>query len=165
MSRIGISMVSSLSKVLTTVAALLFTTSAFAQDSVAEGRALWQGGAGCYNCHGTFGQGGEGGHFPAGPSLRATLLDAETLKTIVQCGIPGTQMPFNLTGAYIEHDCYGYLGEMAEGVLPGAALDPAQIDALVAYIGENILGKRRVTKKECIAYYEDENAPACFDFR
>src|SRR6218665_725595 len=59
-------------------------------DQILAGLAVWKDRGGCFNCHGTFGQGGEGGHFPAGPSLRKTQLDAETLHLVIACGLPTT---------------------------------------------------------------------------
>src|SRR5260370_31783752 len=69
-------------------------TSAFAQDTarLAAGEAAWDK-AGCLQCHGSTGEGGVGGEFPAGPSLRKTSLDRAALVQAVSCGLPRTQMP------------------------------------------------------------------------
>ena len=135
-------------------------------DQVAAGLKVWKERGGCFNCHGDFGQGGEGGHFPAGPSLRSTQLDRDTLKQVVECGLPGTPMPFNLLGAYTEHPCYGdTVGEVQEGAVPGAGLSEAEIDDLVAYLFDKVVGKRRITKQECVEYHGDPNAVACADYR
>lgn len=143
------------------------STVAMAQDALVDaGREVWKEGAGCFNCHGQFGEGGEGGHFPAGPSLRRSQLDMELIREIASCGLPGTQMPYNLEGAYAEHICYGIEnGEPIEGVVPGARLSLEEMDALMAYIEADILGKRRVTKEECVAYYGDESEPVCASYR
>src|SRR5690606_21879569 len=68
------------------------------EEQVAQGLTLWKDN-GWFNCHGEYGEGGEGGHFPAGPSLRATSLDAASLHEVIACGIPGTLMPYNVAGA------------------------------------------------------------------
>ena len=44
-------------------------------EQIKAGLIVWKDRGGCFNCHGDFGQGGEGGHFPAGPSLRKSALD------------------------------------------------------------------------------------------
>jgi len=63
-------------------------TSASAQDAtVAAGEAAWDK-AGCLQCHGASGEGGSGGEFPAGPSLRQTRLDRAALVEAISCGSP-----------------------------------------------------------------------------
>jgi mono/diheme cytochrome c family protein len=137
-----------------------------AQDQVAAGLSVWKDRGGCFNCHGTFGEGGEGGHFPAGPSLRRSLLDPDSMREFISCGVPGTQMPFNLEGAYTEHSCFGGdLGPVPADVSPGAALSSEEIDSLMAYLQDRVVGKRRVTRDECVAYFADENAPECASYR
>jgi mono/diheme cytochrome c family protein len=136
------------------------------QDQTTDGLKVWKERGGCFNCHGNFAEGGEGGHFPAGPSLRTSQLDADSMKEIISCGIPGTPMPFNLKGAYTEHPCYGdTTGPVIEGVTPGASLEPAEVDALLAYLREKVVGHRRVTKQDCIDFYGDPDAVACADYR
>ena len=148
------------------VGLLAMAGSAFAQSQVEDGLHVWKERGGCFNCHGNFGEGGEGGHFPAGPNLRRTQLDGDTIKEFIACGVPGTQMPYNLSGAYVEHSCYGgELGPVPGDVSAGAALSTDEIDALVAYLEANVVGKRRVTKADCTAYYEDENAQECASYR
>ena len=162
-------------------AALFAVSSSIAQDTTASssepaapsdeqikaGLAVWKDRGGCFNCHGDFGQGGEGGHFPAGPSLRKSALDLETMQSVVSCGLPGTKMPFNLEGAYKTEECYGTVGEdPPPEVVPGTALSKQEITDLIAYIGARIHGQRRITKDQCVEFYDgDVNAPACVAYR
>src|ERR1700732_2842116 len=83
-------------------------TPAMAQAAarVAAGEDAWDK-AGCFQCHGTSGEGGVGGEFPAGPSLRTTKPDRATLAETSSCGRPGTPMPAWLDGAYTNSACYG----------------------------------------------------------
>ncbi len=135
-------------------------------EQIKAGLVVWRDRGGCFNCHGEFGQGGPGGHFPAGPSLRKSALDLETMKQVISCGLPGTPMPFNLEGAYRTEECYGTVGEEPPaGVAPGAALSKQEIDDLVAYIGARIHGQRRITKEQCVEFYDDPDAPACAAYR
>lgn len=131
-------------------------------EQILAGLTVWKDRGGCFNCHGTFAQGGEGGHFPAGPSLRKSQLDLETMHSVIACGLPGTKMPYNLKGAYTEIECYGNdLGPAPAEVNPGAALSDQEITDLVAYLGARVVGQRRITKDQCVEYYGDANAPEC----
>lgn len=107
-----------------------------AQDSsdLAAGQNAWNR-AGCYNCHGSRAQGGDGGDYPMGPALTTTALDKETMMMIVSCGLPGTPMPAWLKGAYTTVQCYGMpLGSRpADTVIP-AILTADEIKALVDYV-------------------------------
>jgi mono/diheme cytochrome c family protein len=135
-------------------------------EQIKAGLAVWKDRGGCFNCHGDFGQGGEGGHFPAGPSLRKSATDLETMQLIISCGLPGTKMPFNLEGAYKTEECYGTIGEEPPPeVVPGTALSKQEITDLVAYLGARVHGQRRITKDQCIEYFDDANAPECAAYR
>lgn len=107
-----------------------------AQDSsdLAAGQNAWNR-AGCYNCHGSRAQGGDGGDYPMGPALTTTVLDKETMMMIVSCGLPGTPMPAWLKDAYTTVQCYGMpLGSRpADTVIP-AILTADEIKALVDYV-------------------------------
>ena len=88
------------------------------------------------------------------------------MHSVIACGLPGTKMPYNLAGAYKTEECYGTVGEEPPAdVSPGAALSVQEIDDLVAYIGARIHGQRRITKEQCVEYYDDPNAPACAAYR
>src|SRR5271165_7028136 len=78
----GLSQVFSLS--LVAACSFVLCAPAFAQDQVAAGEAAWDK-AGCLQCHGSNGQGGDGGEFPAGPSLRETRLDRAALVETISC--------------------------------------------------------------------------------
>jgi mono/diheme cytochrome c family protein len=98
--------------------------------------------AGCFECHGTAGEGGSGGEFPAGPSLRESKLDRATLMETISCGRPGTPMPAWLDGAYTGRACYG----LPKGPAPaGAVLTPVlsadEIQALLDYLAAKIVGQ------------------------
>jgi mono/diheme cytochrome c family protein len=107
-----------------------------AQDSsdLAAGQNAWNR-AGCTNCHGSRAQGGDGGDYPVGPSLRNIKFDKATMVEIVSCGRPGTPMPAWLKGAYTTVQCYGMpLGSMPEGMTVPAIFTADEIKALVDYV-------------------------------
>lgn len=101
---------------------------------LAVGQNAWMR-AGCENCHGNRGQGGNGGDYPIGPSFRTTALDKDTMALIVSCGLPGTPMPTWLRGAYTEVECYGMpVGSSPSGMSIPRIFTGDEIKALVDYI-------------------------------
>jgi Cytochrome C oxidase, cbb3-type, subunit III len=123
-------------------AVLSLCASAFAQDAaaVAAGENAWDK-AGCLQCHGASGQGGDGGEFPAGPSLQKTRLDRAALAETISCGLPGTQMPSWLDGAYTTRSCYGFpLGPAPAEITTTPVLSAGEIEALVDYLMAKIVG-------------------------
>jgi mono/diheme cytochrome c family protein len=125
------------------VALLLPCPVTVAQDAarVAAGEAAWDK-AGCLQCHGASGEGGSGGEFAAGPSLRTTLLDRAGLVDTIGCGRPSTEMPAWLDGAYTEIPCYGSTkGPVPAGTVLMPVLSADEIQALVDYLMAKIVGK------------------------
>jgi len=117
--------------------------SAFAQDAsrLAAGEEAWNK-AGCLQCHGSSGEGGAGGEFPAGPSLRQAKLDRAALTETISCGLPGTQMPAWLDGAYAKRSCYGFpTGPAPSGTDVTPVLSADEIEALVDYLLAKIVGR------------------------
>jgi mono/diheme cytochrome c family protein len=124
-------------------AVLTLTVCAHAEDAtrLAAGEAAWNKAA-CLQCHGSMGEGGTGGEFPAGPSLRTTQLDRALLLDAIRCGRPGTQMPAWLDGAYTEISCYGLpKGAPPAGLELTPVLSSEEIEALVDYLLAKIVGK------------------------
>jgi mono/diheme cytochrome c family protein len=121
---------------------MLAPSVAFAQDAarIAAGEEAWNK-AGCPQCHGASGEGGTGGEFPAGPSLRKTRLDRTTLTETVSCGLPSTEMPAWLDGAYTQRPCYGFSAGAPDGMTLIPVLSADEIDALVDYLLATIVGK------------------------
>jgi mono/diheme cytochrome c family protein len=114
--------------------------SASAQDQVAAGEAAWDK-AGCLQCHGASGEGGDGGEFPAGPSLRKTRLDRAALIEAISCGLPGTAMPSWLDGAYTKRDCYGFPpGLPPPEITATPVLSAGEIEALVDFLAAKFIG-------------------------
>jgi mono/diheme cytochrome c family protein len=122
---------------------LALSCSALAQDAarLAAGEAAWDK-AGCPQCHGASGEGGTGGEFPAGPSLRTTKLDRAALRETISCGLPATEMPAWLDGAYTQRPCYSFpVGPPPAGTTLTPVLDANEIEALVDYLTATIVGK------------------------
>jgi mono/diheme cytochrome c family protein len=124
-------------------AGLALTSVARAQGTarVAAGEDAWDK-AGCFECHGTSGEGGTGGEFPAGPSLRQTRLDRAALAETISCGRPGTPMPAWLAGAYTERPCRGLpKGPAPSGVVLTPVLGADEIQALLDFLMAKIVGQ------------------------
>jgi mono/diheme cytochrome c family protein len=119
---------------------LLLCANASAQDQFAAGEAAWDK-AGCLQCHGSTGDGGDGGEFPAGPSLRKTRLDRAALVEAISCGLPGTAMPSWLDGAYTKRACYGFPpGPPPAEITATPVLSAAEIEALVDFLAAKFIG-------------------------
>jgi mono/diheme cytochrome c family protein len=125
------------------VVLLALGPSAHAQDAarLAAGEAAWNKAA-CLQCHGSTGEGGSGGEFPAGPSLRTTQLNRAMLVDTIGCGRPGTQMPAWLDGAYTDISCYGLpKGPPPAGLDLTPVLSGDEVEALVDYMMAKMVGK------------------------
>ena len=118
-----------------------------------DGGALW-GRAGCPDCHGPLAAGGGDPAYPEGPNLRRSRLVRDELIETIGCGRPGTEMPFNLIGAYTEVACYELpLGEVLEDVKGKGFLSAEELQTLVDFLLENALGTTRINRENCAAFY------------
>lgn len=132
-----------------------------ATTDVAAGAAAWRLG-GCQSCHGQFAEGGEGGEQPAGPNLHRTRLDRQSLIETIGCGLPETQMPSHLKGAYTEVDCYGFpLGRAPDRTDVRNLLTADEVAALADFLLAEVVGKNTITKEMCGLFYGDPNHRAC----
>jgi hypothetical protein len=94
---------------------------------------------------------------PTGANLRTARLDAAALKKVISCGKPGAEMPaFNEKAA----TCGG-----ETGLYPTPRnLTSDEIDLVIAYLQARIVGRGRITKAECLAYYDGQE-DMCSDFQ
>jgi mono/diheme cytochrome c family protein len=150
-----------------TAATLACSTATLAQspDKAKAGLEVWKS-SGCADCHGPFADGNpEDGDFPIGANLRTARLDTAGLKQTIRCGRPGTGMPSFEEGAYKVGACYGRpLGAAPDNLQPTPrTLSVEEIDAVVAYLQEHIVGHGKITREECMSYYEGK--ADCDDFK
>ena len=150
------------------VAVLAYSTIALAQngDRVKAGLAQWKT-AGCADCHGPFADGDrEDDDFPIGANLRTSKLDSAALQMTIRCGRAGTGMPSFDDEAYTTRECYG----RPQGTRPGnlqptpRTLTLDEIDAVIAYLRARIIGRGKITREECLSYYEDQ-PDTCEDYK
>ena len=116
---------------------LLHATAGLAQDDakVRAGLETWRS-SGCVDCHGPFADGER-----------------------------GTGMPSFDGDAYTARACYGRpLGAPPDNLQPTPRrLSLEEIDGLVAYLQARIVGHGKVTRQECLSYFEDK--ADCDDFK
>jgi len=144
-----------------TAGLIAWSNAAHAQNEakVKVGLEIWQS-SGCADCHGPFADGDkQRDEAPTGANLRTSRLDTAALKLVISCGRPGgAGMPAFDEGAYKVRACYDRpVGPPPDDLYPTPrSLTPDQIDAVVAYLQARILGRGRITRAECLAYYEDQ---------
>jgi mono/diheme cytochrome c family protein len=141
-----------------TIAALACATATFAQiqDKAKAGLEVWKS-SGCADCHGPFADGNpEDGDFPIGANLRTARMDGAGLTETIRCGRPGTGMPSFDEGAYTVRACSGRpAGAKPDNLQPTPRnLSLNEIDAVVAYLQARIVGHGKITREECLTYYE-----------
>jgi mono/diheme cytochrome c family protein len=147
-----------------TITAIVFgwssVASAQSEDKVKAGLELWKG-SGCSDCHGAFANGEKDrDEAPTGADLRTSRLDAAALKRVISCGRVGAEMPAFIEGAASAPACSGGAGEYPAP----RTLTSDQIDAVIAYLQARIIGHGRITKAECLAYYDDR-PDSCEEFK
>jgi mono/diheme cytochrome c family protein len=150
------------------IAILLYAPATVAQgsDRVTAGLATWKT-AGCVDCHGPFADGDrDDDDYPIGANLRTTKLGAADIKMTIRCGRPGTGMPSFDENAYTMQGCYGRpLGARPSNLQPTPrTLSPEEIDLLIAYLRARIVGRGRITREECLSYY-DGQTDTCQDYK
>jgi mono/diheme cytochrome c family protein len=134
--------------------------SAQSDDKVKAGMELWKG-SGCSDCHGAFANGEKDrDEAPTGADLRTSRLNAAALKQVISCGRAGAEMPAFIEGAASAPACSGGAGEYPAP----RTLTSDQIDAVIAYLQARIVGRGRITKAECLAYYDDR-PDSCEEFK
>ena len=113
--------------------------------------------ANCMGCHKWHGEGGPG-YGGAALSLRTTELDADELYTLIQCGRPGTNMPFYDKKAYIDDRCYGMTFEDFEGddenrpLVAKTFIRDRQIKQIVDFVLTDLKGKE-LSMEYCVKFF------------
>jgi mono/diheme cytochrome c family protein len=113
--------------------------------------------ANCFGCHKWHGNGG-GGYGGDALSLRRTELTKEQIIETVECGRPGTGMPFFQRGAYDSEKCYGMNRQDVGTQMPPEAnvfLRHDDVDAVADYVIAHIKGKDEPNYSECTDFFGD----------
>jgi len=139
------------------------------ESQVEFGKTVFQTKANCIFCHhwSGNGQGTERSETP-GLSLRETSLTREQLIEVVQCGRPGTPMPYHDAFAYTDDRCFGLtaeaLGELTPPRTVESTLQRREIEAAVDYLLVRVVGMGEITVEECEVFWGD-GAGACDQYR
>lgn len=143
-------------------ALLLGGTAALAQPAARgaeEGKRIFRDA--CAGCHKWHGNGG-GGYGGAALSLRQTQLTREQIVEVVDCGRPGTGMPYHKRDAYQGDDrsCYDMTrADLGQDVPPGAEkfLRQPDVERVVDYVLAEVKGKGEPTLAECRQFWGQES--------
>jgi mono/diheme cytochrome c family protein len=147
-----------------------FLSSAHAQTAdasdIAEGMRLYLQKGDCQSCHGWAGDGRKmDSQMPDGSNLRETRLTRERLAQTIKCGRPGTGMPAFDKFAYTDGRCGLKAADLKTPMNdPPATFQPREIDLVVAFLMEKVVGKGPMDRAKCVAYWGSE-VDACKEFK
>ncbi len=138
------------------MAGVAFGQSAAPADPTEAGKAVFKK-ANCFGCHKWHGNGG-GGYGGDALSLRKTELTRDQIIETVNCGRPGTGMPYFVRGAYDTVKCYDMDRQTVGSQIPpegSTFLRPNDVQAVADYVLTNIKGKSEPTFDECVKFFGD----------
>ncbi|HEY2904871.1 MAG TPA: cytochrome c [Vicinamibacterales bacterium] len=133
---------------------------------IAEGMRLYLQKGDCQSCHGWAADGRKmDSQMPDGSNLRETRLTRERLTQIIKCGRPGTGMPAFDKFAYTDGRCGLKQTDLKTPMPdPPATFQPREIDLLVGFLMEKVVGKGPMDRAKCIAYWGSE-VDVCKEFK
>lgn len=146
------------------VATFALSLPASAQDAATPtGIDLWNNG-GCFGCHGDLAAGGGDSANVGAPSLRRRLKH-DVIVDAIACGRAGG-MPAFLNGAYTETACGDApVGEVPSNIIAMDSFSAEEIDTLVAWLEENVVGKNKITRENCALFFDgNADAPTCMQY-
>ena len=121
----------------------------------------------CQACHGWAADGRKmDSQMPDGSNLRETRLDRARLVTTIKCGRPGTGMPAFDKFAYTDGRCYGMKQADLKSPMPDppATFQPREVDLVVDFLMQKVVGKGPMDRAKCIEYWGSE-VEACREFK
>jgi mono/diheme cytochrome c family protein len=139
--------------------ALALPAVAQSPGDVGLGKRLYQEKATCGFCHGWSGDGAGDPQSPGkAANLRQTKLDHDQLVETIRCGVPGgTAMPhFDKFAWTKEEECFGMTAEDVgdkKPPNPTVFLQKREIEAIVAYLEDKVVGKGPPTVADCEDYF------------
>ena len=113
--------------------------------------------ANCMGCHSWHGKGGGG--YGAGVSLRTKSYSIDELINIINCGIPGTGMPYFNKNSYVTKKCYGTLMEDDVENKPKNSkkfINTVQTQNLAVFIYHELQNKE-LDKKYCHKFFNKDS--------
>jgi hypothetical protein len=92
-------------------------------------------------------------------------LNRERLVQTIKCGRPGTGMPAFDKFAYTDGRCGLKAADLKTPMTdPPATFQPREIDLVVAFLTEKVVGKGPMDRAKCVAYWGSE-VDACKEFK
>src|SRR5262245_9175515 len=133
---------------------------------IAEGMRLYLQKGDCQSCHGWAADGRKmDSQMPDGSNLRETRLNRERLAQTIKCGRPGTGMPAFDKFAYTDGRCGLKQADLKTPMPdPPATFQAREIDLVVAFLMEKVVGKGPMDRAKCIAYWGSD-VDACKEFK
>jgi len=133
------------------------------------GKRLWLTTANCKDCHGSLADGAPDiPQEPQGYNLRETILSPEEMRDTVRCGRIGGLMPYFQRNSWTDTGrCYGMVAAGIGADIPNRAdrmLADRSLNALIAFIFEDFVGKTEITLEACIELLGEDNT-RCNPFR
>lgn len=138
-------------------------------DTVAAGGRIYRQKGDCQACHGWAGDGRKmNNQMPDGANLRETTLTREQLMFVIKCGLPGRGMPAFDRRSYTDDRCLGRTRDDLERMGlqlfdPAATLQNREVDRLVDFLLEKVVGQGPMDRQNCIEYWGDE-VDVCSEF-
>ncbi len=123
-------------------------------DPTDAGKAVFKR-ANCMGCHKWHGNGG-GGYGGDALSLRKTGLTKDQIVGTVECGRPGTGMPFFMRGAYDTTKCHGMNRQEVGAQIPPEAnvfLRHEDVEAVADYVLAHLKGRGEPSHAECTDFF------------
>ena len=130
--------------------------------NIAAGRRLYHQKADCQACHGWSGDGVKmDSQSPDGANLRTSQLDRDQLMFVIKCGLPGREMPAFDRLSYTDDRCLGRtradLQRMGlELPDPAATLQNREVERLVDFLLEKVVGQGEMNRDSCIDLWGEE---------
>jgi hypothetical protein len=133
---------------------------------IAEGMRLYLQKGDCQACHGWAADGRKmDSQMPDGSNLRETRLNRERLVQTIKCGRPGTGMPAFDKFAYTDGRCGVKAADLKTPMTdPPATFQPREIELVVGFLMEKVVGKGPMDRAKCVAYWGSE-VDACKEFK
>ena len=150
-------------------AATAGATPEISEAQIEFGKSIFQIKANCILCHDWSGngEGTERAELP-GLSLRESSLTRDMLITVIQCGRPGTRMPYHDSFAYTDDRCYGVTAEQLGDLIPQRTIESTlqrrEIEAVADYLLARVMGRGEITLQECEVFW-GVGAGRCDEYR
>lgn len=137
--------------------------------NIRAGRRIFTQKADCQACHGWSGDGRKMDlQSPDGANLRESTLTRAQLVLVINCGLPGRDMPAFDRRAYTDDRCLGRTRADLErmGLTlpdPAATLQPREVQRLADFLLAKVVGQGAMDHAKCVDFW-GEDVELCSDY-